>query len=222
MKRNLIITAFILCLPFTTLFAQGNAKKFTGKITYRITYPAASSNPMIAALPTTLEMQISGDKARTELTLPFGKNTLIINGDNQTVIHLVDNESGKFFVKKTKEDFNKSAVKPTIVPLKETKKVAGQNCKASEVNSTLGAKATKAKIYYSEELGNNNIYFNTDFRSISGILLDFEYTIMGIPVQLSAISVEPGRVSNKLFETPSGYTETTEAKLREMRRPSKN
>jgi hypothetical protein len=220
MKRNLILAFILLCLPVAILFAQENAKKFTGTITYRITYPASTTNPMIASLPTTLEMQISGNKARTEMMLPFGNNTFIINGDDFTVTRLVDLESGKYFVKKTKEDFNMTKP-PMIMPLNETKKVAGQNCKASEVNTVNGNKSTKTKVYYSPELGTNNIYFNTEVRSISGIMLEFEYNLMGIPVQLSAISVNPGRVSNKTFEIPSGYTETTEAKLREMRGPMK-
>jgi hypothetical protein len=220
MKRNLIIAFFLFCMPVAVLFAQVNTKKFTGTITYHVTYPASTSNPMIASLPTTLELQISGNKARTEMMLPFGNNTFIMNGDDYTVIRLVDLESGKYFVKKTKEDF-KMATTPTIVPLKETKKVAGQNCKASEINMVTTSKTTKTKVYYSDELGTNNIYFNTDVRSIPGIMLEFEYTIMGIPVQLNAVSVNPGRVSNKLFEIPSGYTETTEAKLREMRGPMK-
>jgi hypothetical protein len=218
MKRNIIIAFFLLCLPMSVLFAQGNSKKFTGTIKYRVTYPAATSNPMIASLPTTLEMQISGNKARTEMMLPFGNNIFIMNGDELTLIRLVDLESGKYFVKKTKEDFNMSTP-PMVIPLNETKKIAGQNCKAAEVNMVSNGKSTKTKVFYSDELGTNNIYFNTNVRSVNGIMLEFEYNIMGIPVQLSAISVEPGRVSNKLFEMPSGYTETTEAKLREMRGP---
>lgn len=220
MKRNLSLAFLLVFLPVALLFAQENTKKFTGTITYKVTYPATGTNPMVASLPTTLEMQISGNKARTEMMLPFGNNTFIINGDEFSVTRLVDLESGKYFTKKTKEDLNNQAT-PLVVPLKETKKVAGQNCKASEVNIVNGGKTSKAKVFYSDELGSNNIYFNTSVRSIHGIMLEFEYNIMGIPVQLSAISVTPGRISNKLFEIPGGYTETTEAKLREMRGPMK-
>lgn len=221
MKRKIAIAFLLFCLPMAVIFAQGNTKKFTGTITYRITYPASANNPMIASLPTTIEMQISANKARAEFVLPFGKNAYIINGDDFTVTRLVEMESGNYFVKKTKEDFVMKNT-PMIIPLKETKSIAGENCKASEINFVNGNKSTKSKIYYSEELGTNNIYFNTDIRSISGIMLEFEYNLMGIPVQLSAISIKPGRVSNKLFEIPSGYTETTEAKLRELRGPIKN
>ncbi len=220
MKRNLIIALFLVCLPFATLFAQENNKKFTGTITYKITYPATATGPMLASLPTSLDMQISGNKAKTEMKLPFGDNTIIINGDEISITRLVDLESGKYFVKKTKEEFHMPSA-PSIVPLKETKKIAGQNCKSAEINIVGGPKASKSTVFYSDELGSNNIYFNTNVRSISGIMMEFEYNIMGMPVTLSAISVTPGRVSNKVFEIPSGYTETTEAKLREMKGPAR-
>lgn len=221
MKHNLIIALVAILLPLTALLAQENAKKFTGSITYRITYPSAASNPMIASLPTTLTMEIAGNKAKTEFMLPFGNNTLIMNGDDITLTRLVDNDKGKFYVQKKKEDFAPKA-SPMLVPLKETKNIAGQNCKSVEINHTDQAgKTTKTKVFYSDELGGNNIYFNTDLQSIKGIMLEFDYVLMGIPVQLSAITVNPGRVSNKVFEIPSSYTETTEAKLREMRGPMK-
>jgi len=220
MKSKIILVIFALCLPFSTLFAQGNGKKFTGSITYKITYPASATNPIVASLPTTITMQIAGNKAKADLVLPFGKNTFIMNGDDISILHLMESEAGKFFVKKTKEEINKSLPQATVTPLKETKMIAGQSCKAVEVNSANAAK--KSKVFYSDELGNNNIYFNTEIRSVSGVMLEFEYNIMGIPVQLTAISVEPGRVSNKVFEIPAGFTETTEAKLREMKRLGKN
>lgn len=218
MKRNIIIAFLLFCMPVAIIFAQANPKKFTGTITYKVSYPASVSSQLLASLPKTLDMEISGNKARTEMMLPFGNNTFIMNGDELTVTRLVELTSGKYFVKKTKADFT-MATTPLVVPLKETKNIAGHNCKSSELNMVTGGKSTKSKFFYSEELGGNNIYFNTNVRSINGIMLEFEYSIMGIPVQLSAISVKPGRISNKVFEMPTGYTETTEAKLREMRGP---
>ncbi len=218
MKRNIFIALFLLILPAAILTAQEKVKSFTGTITYRITYPESASNPIVAALPTTLEMKIAGNKAMTELMLPFGNNTFIMNGDNLTVTRLVQLTEGKFFVTKSQDDFKMDSA-PLIMPLNETKKIAEYNCKTSEINIMSGSNTTKSKVYYTEELGFNNIYFNTIVRSIQGIMLEFEYNIMGIPVQLSAVSVKPGRISNKTFEIPSGYTETTEAKLREMKGP---
>ena len=220
MKRNFIIAFFLVCIPMSILFAQENNKKFTGTITYKITYPSTATNPMVAKLPTTLEMKISGNKARTEMMLPFGNNTFIINGDDYSIIRLVEFESGKYFVKKTREDFN-MATAPMVIPISETRTIAGQECKVSEVNIEVGGKTTTSKVFYSELLGTNNIYFNTVVRSVKGIMLEFDYSLMGMPIHLTATSVDPGRVSNKTFEIPSGYTETTEAKLREMKGSTK-
>lgn len=220
MKRLLFLTLLTFCLASIHVMAQTNGKKFSGTITYKVTYPANATNPMVSALPTTIEMQISGNKARIDMVLPFGKNAFIMNGDDQTVVRLAELESGKYFVKKTKEDFAQTSA-PLVAPLKETKNVAGYLCHTAEVNTTAGGKSTKSKVYYSSDLGTNNIYFNTNVRSLSGIMLEFDYQIMGVPVKLNAISINPGRVSGKQFEIPAGYTETSEAKLREMRGPLK-
>lgn len=218
MKSLIILTIVALIIPFSAITAQ-NTNKFTGTITYQITYPNAANNPMVSQLPTKLEMKISGNKAYTDMVLPYGKNAFIINGDENSIIRLVNLEKGNYFIKKTKEDFKGVAV-PLISKLKETKTIAGLKCSAAEINtSTPNGQTTKRKVYYSEELGDNNIYFNTEVKSVKGILLEFEYNLMGMPVQLTAISVKPGRISNKDFEMPKGYTETTEAKLREMRGP---
>lgn len=216
MKSIVLLSLVALLLPFSTLQAQNNTK-FSGTIVYKITYPNAANNPMAAQLPTTLEMKISGNKAYTEMVLPYGKNSFIINGDEPSIIRLVNLEQGNFFIKKSKDDF-KAAATAMLTKTKETKTIAGIKCLTVELNSP-ASQSNKRKVYYSEELGDNNIFFNTDLRTLKGIPLEFEYNLMGMSVQLTATSVKAGRVSNKDFEMPKGYTETTEAKLREMRGP---
>lgn len=214
--KSIVIFCFMAILPFMALQAQ-NSTKFSGTIVYKITYPNAANNPMASQLPTTLEMKFSGNKAYTEMVLPYGKNSFIINGDEPSILRLVNMEKGNYFIKKTKDDF-KSLPSAMVAKTKETKTVAGIKCSTAELNSP-GGQSGKRKIYFSEELGDNNIFFNTDFRTLKGIPLEFEYNLMGMPVQLTATAVKPGRVSAKEFEMPKGYTETTEAKLREMRGP---
>lgn len=215
MKSLLFISIISLLLPLASLQAQ-NTNKFSGTITYQITYPNAANNPMVAQLPTKLEMKISGNKFYTEMVLPFGKNAFILNGDEPSMIRLINLEKGNYFIKKAKEDIKNPAA-AVITKTKENKTIAGIKCSAAEVS--IPGQPNKRKVYFSEELGDNNIYFNTDLRAIKGILLEFDYNLMGMPVQLTAVSVNAGRVSNKEFDMPKGYTETTEAKLRELKGP---
>jgi hypothetical protein len=219
MAKSIFFT--ILLATISILSLQAQPKYFTGTITYSITYPANATGPVISALPSTLEMSIAANKCKFELTLPNGKQAFIINGDETSVTRLMEMTEGKFYIKKTKEDFlNKEA--PTITPLKETKTIAGYKCSSADVSTTdRGGKVQKSKVYYSEELGNNNIYFNTIARGIKGLLLEGDYSGLGINMHLIATQINPGRVSNKTFEIPSDYTETTEAKLQQLKQARK-
>jgi len=214
--------SFFLLLIFSMVVLAVSAQHlFSGTIKYKVTYPANASSPIIASLPSSIDMQISGNKAKFELSLPNGKQTIIINGDESSVTRLIDLKEGKFYIKKTKEELGQGPV-PVTVPLKESRTIAGFNCKGAEVTSTdKGGKTDKGNFYYSEELGANNIYFNTSAKGIKGILLDFEYTISGVIMQMSAQEVNPSKISGRTFDIPSDYQETTEAKIQQMRQAKK-
>lgn len=219
MNKQVIFALLIFTASVLTVSAQSHY--FTGIINYKITYPAGTSTQMSAALPSTIGMQISGNKARFEMTLPNGKQTFLINGDDMTVTRLLDVAEGKFFIKKTREEIMQGAV-PITVPLNDTKTISGYKCKAAEISATdKGGKVQKSTVFYSEELGNNNIYFNTSAKAIKGIMLEFSYNALGVSMQLSADGVNPGRISNNVFDIPSEYQETTEAKLQQLRQANK-
>lgn len=215
-----LLSVVIILLSAIQLVAQ--PKFFTGSITYKLTYPSSATGPLASALPSSVIMQISGNKARFELTLPNGKQTFIVNGDEISITRLMDIKEGKFYIKKTREEFLNEEP-PTVMALKETKSVAGYACKSAEISAKdRGGKVQKSKVFYSEELGNNNIYFNTIAKGVKGILLDFDYNGMMIPMHMTATEITPGRISNKTFEIPSDYKETTEAKLQQMRQANKS
>jgi hypothetical protein len=46
--------------------------------------------------------------------------------------------------------------------------------------------------------------------------MEFNFKMQGMSMQLVASSVEKGKVSNKDFEIPSDYKETTPEELRQM------
>ena len=175
---------------------------------------------MLKSLPSTIEMQIAGNKAKFDLVLPNGKYSFIINGDEISVTRLIDMSEGKFFIKKTSEDFAKETP-PITLPSKESKSIAGFKCKSADITATDHGRTNESKVFYTDELGTNNIYFNTDAKAVKGILLDLDYNTMGFLLHLTATNVKPGRVSNKTFDIPSGYVETTETKLQQLRQTNK-
>jgi hypothetical protein len=219
MTRSILLALIIISASVYTASAQSH--NFTGVINYKITYPGNTSSPNVASLPQNIEMQIAGNKAKFEITLPNGKSTFIINGDEISVTRLIDAAEGKFFIKKTKEEFMQGEP-PITLPLTETKTIGGYKCKSAEISKTeRGGKIQKNKVFYSEDLGTNNIYFNTNAKAIKGILLDLDYSALGVEMHLTASEIKPGRVSNKSFEIPDGYTETTKANLHQLRQGDK-
>jgi hypothetical protein len=219
MTRSIFISLLLIVVSACSASAQ--SKKFTGTINYKITYPGSNGSPIMASLPQNISMDIAGNKAKFSLTLPNGSYTFIVNGDETSVTRLIENSDGKFFIKKAKEEFMKGDA-PVMLPLKETKTIAGYKCKSAEITATdRGGKSQKSTVYYSEDLGTNAIYFNTDAKAVKGILLDLDYSTMGVPMHLTAVEVKPGRISNKIFEIPAGFKETTEAQLHQMKQANK-
>jgi hypothetical protein len=219
MTRSFLLTLVLFVGAAFSVSAQNHT--FTGSIKYQITYPGNTNSAMISKLPQTVEMIISGNKSKFDLTLPNGKYTFITNGDETTFTRLIDATEGKFFIKKRKEEIMVGEP-PITVPTPEVKTIAGYKCKSVEITTTeRGGKTQKSNAFYSADLGTNNIYFNTSAKAVKGILLDMDYTAMGITMHLTATEVNPGRVSNKNFEIPSDYTETTEVKLHQLKQANK-
>ncbi|NVO18093.1 MAG: hypothetical protein HXX13_00240 [Bacteroidetes bacterium] len=217
MTKSFLIALVLIAATAFSSFAQRN---FTGTIKYKINYPA-SAGAMAASLPQNFEMQVAGNKAKFELVLPNGKYTFIINGDETSVTRLIDATEGKFAIKKTKEEFAKGD-QPVASPGTETKTIAGYKCKSAEVTVTdRGGKSQKNTVFYSDDLGTNNIYFNTNAKGVKGIMLDMDYTAMGVVMHITATEVNSGRISNKTFEIPADYKAVTEAEFHQIKQASK-
>ena len=213
-----MLLATLFLVKFNTT-AQ-TAKVFTGTITYNITYPPNTAPNIAAQLPKTITMFIAGNKVKAGANFGPMKQTFIKNADARTVTTLVERDGRKVVMTKSKEDLNKELASdkaPAVQVLKETKKVAGYSCKTAEVNyMDKRGQAHKTIVCYSDELGNNNLNFDNQYRGINGIPLELELTMHGIPMKLVASSVSPGRVSNKEFETPKDFEVVTEQQFKEM------
>jgi GLPGLI family protein len=212
----LLATFFLVKLNST---AQ-KAKVFTGTITYNITYPANTAPNIAAQLPKTITMFVAGNKVKAGASFGPMKQTFIKNGDAMTITSLVERDGRKLAMTKSKEQITKelaSEKAPATEIMKETKKVAGYTCKSAEVNfMDKRGQAHKSIVYFSDDLGTNNLNFDNQYRGIKGIPLEMELTMHGIPMKLVASSVSSERVSNKEFETPSDFEAVTEQEFKAL------
>lgn len=227
MKKSILSCSLLAIIFFLNLnaMAQG-AKSFTGTVTYSISYPPNSVAPAMASqLPKTIEMYISGNRSKAGASFGPVSYTIIKNGDLQTVTTLVVRDGRKIAMTKSREQVAAelaASKAPAIQILKETKSIAGQKCKAAEVNyADKRGQAHKTNVYYSDALGTNNLNFDNQYRGIAGVPLEFEMMLKGIPMKLTAISVAPGRISNKEFETPKDYEVMTEQEFKALMNKAK-
>ena len=60
-------------------------------------------------------------------------------------------------------------------------------------------------IYYTNDIIINNVNAQTPFRSIEGVLLEFQMDIYDMPMKLTAVKVQEAKISSDDFNIPKGY-----------------
>ncbi len=221
--KKIIQSAFILTAVFLLFANNTYAKKkktFSGTITYKITYPNSDFDSQTKAmLPKLLTYTVKGNKSRTEINTVTGKTINIVNGDEKTIITLLNFSDKKYAVKTSTEEIKKENSNKPIPIIKysdETKTIAGYNCKKAEViikdnDST----ETKMTVYYSKELGSKLLNFNKPlYKNINGLLMDFEINNNNMAMKFTAISVKKEKVSKKEFAIPKDYEIVTKEELK--------
>lgn len=213
--RKLTILTLLSLLSITISFAQGDG--FRGTITYQISYPDANLDAsQMSGMPQTMTLTINGSKSKAEIKMPEMDQTLIIDSEAKTTVILV-NINGKKAAIKPKKGERPLGKEPVVDPANESKEIAGYVCKKGNIHyGDEKSKANPIPVYYSDELGNNKIFFDNEYRNLPGIPLEFRYKLQGMNMLLTAVKVEKGRVSGREFEIPSDYKETTPDELRKL------
>lgn len=216
-RINLILSVIAL---FSTvgLFAQApKGSEFKGTITYKITYPDANLDAsQMSAMPQSMTLTLNGSKSKAEISMPEMNQTLIMDSEAKTTVILVNIQGQKAAIKPNKGD-RPLGREPIVEPGNETKEIAGFVCKLGNIHyGDERSKSNPIPVYFSEELGNNKIFFDNEYRNLTGIPLEFRYKLQGMNMLLTAVKVEKGRVSAREFEVPSDYKETTPEEIRKM------
>lgn len=219
MKRY-FYSIMVLALAFTlsgTITAKA-AGPFKGTITYKITYPDSQIDAsQQAMMPQVMKLKVNGNKARIEMTISGISQTFLIDSDQQSTIILLDMLGQKVALNPGKDREKPQSKEPVIEITKETKEIAGYPCKKAEIHfGDQQSKDAPTIAYYTEALGDNKLFYDNEYRTLPGIPMEFHFKMQGMNMYLTAISVEKGKVSNKDFDVPSGYTEMTPDQLRQL------
>lgn len=215
--KSIILVLFGVLLTFSSYAQVPKGDGFKGTITYQITYPDANLDAtQMAAMPQTMKLILNGNKARAELKMSEMNQILIMDSDAKTTVILVDINGQKAAIKPKKND-RPLGKEPILESANESKEIAGYVCKKANIHyGDEKSKSNPIPIYYSEEVGNNKIFYDNEYRNLPGVPLEFRYKLQGMNMLLTAVKVEKGRVSNREFEIPSDYKETTPEEIRKM------
>lgn len=218
MLKKLYLLSFILVAFVINVSAQGKGGSFKGTITYQISYPDANLDAsQLAMLPKTMTLVMNGNKTKAELQMREMNQILIMDSDAKTTVVLVDINGQKAAIKPKTGAQRPNAKEPVTEPTTETKEIAGYVCKKANIHfGDERSKNNPSVVYYTEDLGSNKVFYDNEYKNITGLPLEFKYKMQGMNMLLTATRIEKGKVSNKEFDVPSDYKESTPEDLRRM------
>lgn len=216
-----IALAFVMIATIASVSAQ-KGKGFAGTITYEITYDTPGLDAsMKAQMPSEMTLYLKGNKMAQETKSAMFSQCVIVDSDSKTSIMLMDIPAmnKQVAMKISKEDMDKQLneqPKVKVDLIDETKKIAGYNCKKAEVTSG----DNTITIYYTTEIGGDNMNWATQFKDIKGLLMEYSITEnsqgMDITMKFTAKEVKEGKVKDSKFSIPSGYQELTKEEAKKM------
>jgi len=220
MKISSILFLLVALLISTGVVAQKEkkSKPFEGHIFYSVTPQGEVDASVSAQLPTEVLMYFKGDKTRMEQKTPMG--SVIVIGDiiTKEQVVLLDIMGQKMALKSTKEETEKTQAeypKGTVAVGTETKTIAGFNCKKTDFTQD----GKTSVIYVTDEIGLKNSNWQTQYRDVEGVLLEY-IMVTGqdkeINLLITAKEVKKEKVKDTLFAVPSGYQEMSMAEFKKM------
>lgn len=176
--KNLLKISVIITIVLGIAFQLQAQSNFSGEIEYKITYTDADIDPAhMAMLPSTINVIIDGNKTRMEQQQGFTSIVQITDADNLTSTVLMDIMGMKYAIRTTKEEIQEGLAKmpkPEISFTEETKTIAGFEGKKAILKFTdEEGNVTKEEVYYTTEIGGENINFATPYYGIPGFLLKY-------------------------------------------------
>jgi len=102
-----------------------------------------------------------------------------------------------------------------IEPLDEIKNVAGLNCTKALVTIPDG-KTKPFYIYYTNDIIIHNPNAHTPFRSLDGVLLEFEVKMYNMNMKLTATKIVETKIESEEFKIPEGYIAINKKTMEEI------
>ncbi len=206
-QKNLLI---IFSFSLLSFWSCGNdiSKGKEGVIHYQLTYlDDENANPIITFLPNTMRYSFKKGKTIQKVEGWGGVFTMIGLSDTKkdSVVALMKILGDKFEYKcKLGEDsFGYTPLDDLSIEYVEGEKlIAGYKCKKAIAKS----KTDTFELYYTEALKIKDANWNTPFKEVKGILMEYQISMFNINTKIVATEIQKIKVEDSEFEIPEGYT----------------
>ncbi|MBL4706843.1 MAG: DUF4412 domain-containing protein [Flavobacteriales bacterium] len=192
-----------------------------GRIEYSISYPDIPEDSYILDLmPKTMKTTFSNNNYRNDIIAGMGlfKTSIICHNNSDELIHSVKMLNKKYASKLTSEDLDKFNPEFNNIEIKLTdkkKEIAGYHCKNANI-TVIGDSTWTFELYYTEEIIIKNANIHTPFKSIKGVLMEYELTSYDMHMHFIVEKVIQEEVDLAKIELEDGYEMIAPSALKEQ------
>lgn len=193
-----------------------------GEIKYKISYPDFETKSlMINIFPSEMTLKFKGNKTKMEFEIGLGmfKMTVIADSKEKIMFQLAKMMTKKYALKLDSigiEEFNKLQQQEMDIKIvDETKKIIGIDCKKAIVNYKSNPTDTFF-VYYTDKIEVINPHWNTPYKNIPGLLLEYEACVNNLEMKFIATSITFKQVADEDFNVPADYKYVDMRTMREF------
>ncbi len=218
-RKNIIL----ILLSFLTISTLNSQNLFTGKITYKISYPDSQIDlATLQRLPRQAEITAENEMTRTEMKAGELNQIKIADSKNKTVYTILELLDDDFVIHKTYREIKeelKDMPEPKITYTNETKKILGYECKRAKavVYDQFGEESV-IDIFYTEEIPGEPFNFDLPYHEIPGLMMIYEIKSGNFNIRYEATSIESKWglfVGSRNFRIPRNAQEISFEELQE-------
>lgn len=176
------------------------------------------SHPMAGLAPSSATVKFKNNKLQVEMSTMGIFNTIFISDPSKkTLTQMVKFMDIKNACIQQERDLIKENddYQLKLDETKESKKIAGYNCK--KVKATMVNDPTVTfDVFYTDELGLDSINNIGPYKQIKGMLMQYRLKKLGLEMCFTATSVKKEEIKDEDFEVPAFYKIVTRTEMEKL------
>ncbi|MFO8233941.1 MAG: hypothetical protein R6U04_00860 [Bacteroidales bacterium] len=226
LKRHFLyalIVAFSLWMLYSCSEEERNGRITEGYIVYDIEYLDDSLNSLVKSFfPKEMVIKFKNNSVKNQMVgfSDFFSFAHIKKSDdkiNTTLLTLMDKKYRYTEKLNGSSIFFKDRPDIQIKYTDEEKEIAGFHCKKIKIILPKQQEdSEKFSIFYTDSIIIDGFNSHTLFRSIDGVLMEFQLDFYDIPMKLTATEVRETEISSEEFEIPDEYRQINKKTMEEI------